>query len=64
MIANNYQALMTRIARDKDRKIKEHRPFLEFLRGSCSQVAAGGQKSYMKPQCLVSSNDQSGNPSD
>lgn len=53
---NALQELMTKIALDQGRKVKDHRPLANFVRRSWTELVAGGRKKYMKPQCVVRSN--------
>ncbi|KAL2010712.1 hypothetical protein VTN00DRAFT_6519 [Thermoascus crustaceus] len=47
--------LITRLSRDSKKKNKEHRPLISFIRRSWTELAAGGRKHYMKPQCVKES---------
>ncbi|KAL2001346.1 hypothetical protein VTN02DRAFT_1863 [Thermoascus thermophilus] len=52
---NNMQLiedLITRLSRDSKKKNKEHRSLISFIRRSWTELAAGGRKRYMKPQCV------------
>ncbi|KAL4878743.1 hypothetical protein BJY04DRAFT_220810 [Aspergillus karnatakaensis] len=44
--------LMVRISRDRGLSNKDHRPLAQFVRESWLQLPAGGEKHYMKPQCV------------
>ncbi|KGO65942.1 hypothetical protein PITC_021430 [Penicillium italicum] len=44
--------LMVRISQDQQIKNKDHRPWAQFVRKSWAELPAGGNMSYMKPQCV------------
>ncbi|KAJ5679666.1 ankyrin [Penicillium macrosclerotiorum] len=44
--------LMIRLSIEKDLTNKEHRPLARFVQKSWTELFAGGEKFYMKPQCL------------
>ncbi|XHG03938.1 hypothetical protein AWENTII_007222 [Aspergillus wentii] len=53
--ANNIQLardLVTRLSFDLSKTEKDHRPLARFFNRSWAELAAGGGKHYMKPQCL------------
>ncbi|KAJ6177983.1 hypothetical protein N7519_008444 [Penicillium mononematosum] len=45
--------LMVRISQDQNITNKEHRPWADFVRKSWAELPAGGNKFYMKPQCVI-----------
>ncbi|GAM34127.1 ankyrin-related portein [Talaromyces pinophilus] len=44
--------LVTRISADEKKTQKDHRPLMQFLQESWAPCAVGGEKHYMKSQCV------------